>query len=368
MGAFFGSVYTRGVDPATVQSVLAKVAKRLGCCFLMAPEIDGWIGIYPSNDQDATVARHIHQHLKADVLQVILHDSDVFCYQYHRDGKLVDEFNSRPDYFEEATARKRQTLRSKPETLATLLRHPDDLDRLRELLRPEDPEDLSDGDAILEGFAKLLGLPGCNTSYGYLMQEADDGEEMERRDEFIHVPDLSAQQGQRAAARAAASAELDRFGREGLLLFDQSPAPRPPCPDPRGQGFLIWDADTWDGDREVHRVSEPWSGGLAPAGIVVERGSSVAVSPSGRYFVLSSSSGSTLLDAATNSSLLNVSGAFAGFTPDENVMITLGQGVRLFSIPDGELIRTIGGSIPAMEFMRYTRPARFCWPPETSRH
>jgi WD40 repeat protein len=75
---------------------------------------------------------------------------------------------------------------------------------------------------------------------------------------------------------------------------------------------------------------------------VVERGSSVAVSPSGRYFVLSSSSGSTLLDAATNSSLLNVSGAFAGFTPDENVMITLGQGVRLFSIPDGELIRTIG--------------------------
>jgi len=38
------------------------------------------------------------------VLHVVVHDDDIFCYFFYRGGRLVDRYNSFPDYFAEASA------------------------------------------------------------------------------------------------------------------------------------------------------------------------------------------------------------------------------------------------------------------------
>jgi hypothetical protein len=156
---------------------------------------------YPSREQDRKTAEAIQKKLKCEVLYTLVHDSDIFCYDYYRDGKLVDEFNSRPDYFEKVSARKRQSLHGKPEELRGTLRQPSDESKLRRLLM-SDGDDRPDAHALLEGFAGLLDLPNAATCYGGLMSGYQD-DEIERRVEFVHIPDLAPERrdGSRSARR-----------------------------------------------------------------------------------------------------------------------------------------------------------------------
>jgi hypothetical protein len=65
MGGFFGSVYTKDINRDKIRRTLLKVGKQRRCQFLMAPEIDGWVGIYPSGSgQDVKVSEAIHRALK----------------------------------------------------------------------------------------------------------------------------------------------------------------------------------------------------------------------------------------------------------------------------------------------------------------
>lgn len=115
-GTNFGSIHTRGVDREVVRRVLPEIGKKHSCVFLLAPEIDGWIAIYPSDcGQDAEVSAEIAGRLKTAVLHVILHDDDLFNYTFHSKGRLVDEFSSKPDYFGKVTEARRQALAGKPE-------------------------------------------------------------------------------------------------------------------------------------------------------------------------------------------------------------------------------------------------------------
>src|SRR5262245_41149994 len=99
MGAFFDTVYVRGTDRQTLLEGLGALAGELRCCCLLAPEIRGWTAIYSSREQDDSIAHAIQKRLKCEVLYTLLHDSDIFGYDFYRDGELVDQYNSRPDYF-----------------------------------------------------------------------------------------------------------------------------------------------------------------------------------------------------------------------------------------------------------------------------
>jgi hypothetical protein len=75
MGGHYGSVQVRSTDRAAVKAVAEWVAteKKIHC--LVGPELNGWVGIYPENNgQDETIAREIAQHLRADVLHLLVHD------------------------------------------------------------------------------------------------------------------------------------------------------------------------------------------------------------------------------------------------------------------------------------------------------
>ena len=121
MGAFYGSVQIRCEDRAPVQQALDALAKKKKTRFLLGPAIDGWIGVYPEgHGQDLGLDKSLARLLSLEFLHLLVHDDDVFAYEYYQGGRLVDQFNSCPDYFGDVSDREHQKLRGRPETLAHL--------------------------------------------------------------------------------------------------------------------------------------------------------------------------------------------------------------------------------------------------------
>ena len=348
MGAFFGSVHVRHTDRETVRAVLAKLAKKLDCQFLLAPEINGWITVFPSGSgQDARVSRELARQLTGPVLHVLLHDSDVFDYSYYREGRLVDQFSSRPDYFHKVSSKQRQSLMGRPELLRDLLREPAHAEALQQLLGAQQSGDAFAAHTLIESFAQLLGLPNACNSYEYL--QAGEAEDIEGWDEFIHIPDLSPVVAHRKAAEAAAEEEFRRLSERGLLLWDESPAPRSICSDPRANGFLALSGPDFEKESQLLLYRAPWQAGATPLGVTAgARAMDLCVSASGRYVAVGYAhvpSRADLWDLESKQILWEVhdttSVLAAGFTADEKILITAGETIQMTSVENGRRLRTI---------------------------
>jgi hypothetical protein len=347
MGEFLDAIYTRGTDAETLPQQLAGAARELNCCFLVAPEMRGWTAIYSSRGQDGEVAKALHKLLKTEVLFTLVHDGDIFCYDYYRDGKLVDQYNSRPDYFGKVSAKKRQSLAGRPELLLPLLRDPSDVGELESILRSEPAGDRFRADSQLMQFGELLGLPNCATSYGYLMSDEED-EAIERRAEFVHIPELEPGKAARASARGALRAETDRMRADGILLFEQSPSPLPPAADPGGSGFVTADRDmTFRAvQRPIYRIAPPFGEGPKPLGIAAVPGHhGVVLSPSGRLLAVVPERRIEVWDreTATRVAAMESEPPVHGvrFLAEEKGLVVAGRRVEVFSLPDGKRVRTI---------------------------
>jgi hypothetical protein len=312
---------------------------------LLAPEIEGWTAIYSSRGQDGEVPKALHKRLKTEVLFALVHDGDIFCYDYYRDGKLVDEYNSRPDYFEKVSPKKRRSLAGRPELLLPLLRDPSDLGELGNILHSEPEDDLFDANSRLTQFGELLGLPNCTTCYDYLMGDEED-EAIERRAEFVHIPDLAPEKAARASARGALRAETGRMQTEGLLSFEQSPSPLPPAADPAGIGFVTADRDmTFRAiERPLYRIAPPFEEGPKPLGIVAVPRRPVVLSPSGRFLAMINErievwdrEARTRIAAMQSEPPVNA----VCFLAEEKGLVAGGRRLEVFSLPDGNLVRTI---------------------------
>lgn len=265
MGAFYGSVYVKSDQIGAVKEVLDGLATR-SRRFLVAPPINGWVTIYPSDHgQDERVSKAIAKKIGSPILQVAVHDDDVFFYSYYQDCKLVDRFNSCPDYFEPVSKRMKSLLRGKPEHLTELLGNPEDIHKLETVLEEMRgrPLFVSRG---FDSFAELLGLPHASTSYEYLMAgEIDDIDEW---DQFVHVPDRTGERKleQEAAARVQRSKEV--LKEAGQLLCEVTVGKKS-----TSQPFrLLWCADTANGllmsnsalaiqaDVPIEQLAPPWNG------------------------------------------------------------------------------------------------------------
>jgi hypothetical protein len=347
MGEFFDAIYTRGTDAEMLPRQLADAARELNCCFLVAPEIQGWTAIYSSRGQDGKVAKALHKLLETEVLFTLVHDGDIFCYDYFRDGKLVDEYNSRPDYFARVSAKKRRSLAGKPELLLPLLRDPSDVGELESILRPESPDDPLDASSQLMQFGDLLELPNSATSYDYLMGNEED-EAIERRAEFVHIPGLEPEKAVRASARGALRVETDRMRAKGLLLFEQSPSPLAPVADPAGSGFVTTDRDmTFRAiERPIYRIAPPFGEGPKPLGIVAATDHlGVVLSPSGRLLAVRQQPGIEVWDRETGTRVAAMESEppihGVQFLAHDEGLVAAGRRLEVFSLPDGKRVRTI---------------------------
>src|SRR5690242_16109489 len=115
MGAFFGSIQIRTDDQEVVRAALEKVAGKKKCHFLLAPAIRGWTAAYPSgHGQDESVSKALAKALPFDIIHTLVHDDDIFAYFVYRSGKLLDQYNSAPDYFQPVSARKKAQVAGHP--------------------------------------------------------------------------------------------------------------------------------------------------------------------------------------------------------------------------------------------------------------
>lgn len=79
MGGFYGSVQVRGVERDAVKQVVDRLGRKANLRFLLGPKLGEWVGVYPENGgQDTEIGRDLARKLRAEQLQLIVHDDDVF--------------------------------------------------------------------------------------------------------------------------------------------------------------------------------------------------------------------------------------------------------------------------------------------------
>lgn len=183
MGAFFDSIHIRTDDSEAVNSALEQLAKDTDYKFWVGPVNQGWICVCPDKiDSQEPVSAKIAARLPDDVLHLMVHDDDVFSYYLYRGGKLMDQYNSHPEYFDETSQGDREQYRGRPELLQDLLPDKNSLDKLKKLLAKRRFTFESER---MDGFVKLFDLPNALTSYDHL--DAGVDVEVEHLERFNHI-------------------------------------------------------------------------------------------------------------------------------------------------------------------------------------
>jgi len=225
-------------------AVAEEIARAQNGKLLLGPVLNGWIGLYLDDSLPGEgLAGEISKSLTNDVLDLVVHDSDIFIYNFYQQGRLVDEYSSSPDYFEQVSAAEHVRLQGKPEAFLDLLGSDEKLSELRSLLSSKDDEEFLFAENRLEKFADLLGIKNTLSSYEYLTNGEWDGIDGKR--EFIHIPDQTAAKSSARAAAVALRAEMKRLQKDGTLCFESLPpgksayVPGEALFDPRRGGILF---------------------------------------------------------------------------------------------------------------------------------
>ncbi len=339
MGGFYGSVQVRCDDRQRVRSALDDLSGKKNR-FLLGPVLNGWVGVYPDGaGQDFGVARTLARRLGGELVALLVHDDDVFAYEYYRDGKRIDQYNSMPDYFGAVSEKEKAQLRGRPATLRHLAHDPSRFDALATRLAGQANAPSVFASELLEEFAGVLGIKNALTSYEYL-KENDETDETEGWDQFVHVPDLSQEQAKRRAGEEALWAEKQRLIAEGRLLAERggfvglhSPSAWW-CPSSDGEGFLVaWGShdDSHEVRRNIEYYGPPWSAGPKPTRWEVGRTVfGMELSPTGRYLAAAHAAGdwrASLWDLSESRLVADVPQVHAvrcvGFLPDESAMFSV---------------------------------------------
>src|SRR5436190_13112652 len=122
MGAFYGSILVKTEDLEAIRRVLGHVARESDNRFLVGPALNGWVSIFPNNSgQNDQVSAEIAKLDSHDIFHLIVHDDDIFTYYFYRNGKLIDQYNSCPNYFHEVSEAEKEQCKGNPEMFQDLL-------------------------------------------------------------------------------------------------------------------------------------------------------------------------------------------------------------------------------------------------------
>lgn len=295
MGGFYNSVHIRTTNVALVQQLLENLAANEGAKFLVAPAINGWVSVFPSDagmelGLGATLAESIHD----PMIHCAVHDDDIFTYEFYLGGEQLDAYNSCPDYFGETTAGRGGSLKR----FDAILPESQKRESLRMLL---DKKRFTFEYERLEKFADLIGLPNAVTSYEYLQSGEREG--IQQWKNFVHVPDLSAAKAAAKAAKAREKAEWKRLLKEGPLVLDRAGSkvgggrffeyPAWCIDTSRNEVLLAWSGNPV-GDAKPTRVERvnPATGISTPTQLLItDKVRCMAASPDGKYLATGSASG-----------------------------------------------------------------------------
>jgi len=222
MGAHYRSLQIKCENRDAVIAAAENLVTAHNGRLFIGSKINGWTGLYLDNSAPTEAfAIAFAKQLNASVLDLMVHDSDIFIYNFYRGDQLIDEYSSRPDYFEEVSVAEHQRLKGKPEVFRNLVDSDNKLAELGSLLTTHDDEEFVFEENRLEKFAELLGIENTLTSYEYLTRGEWDG--INGRKQFVHIPDLTAGKTAAKAASADLRAEIKRLKKEGILCFESLP-------------------------------------------------------------------------------------------------------------------------------------------------
>jgi ankyrin repeat protein len=120
MGTFCTNFHARSTDTAAVSKALARITSAES---IVAEPCNGWTAIFDERAaaQDAKeivrIARGLSAKLNTAVFSFLVHDSDIFQYRLYDSGKLIDQFDSRPDYFGTVSRAHRRKWAGRPDAL-----------------------------------------------------------------------------------------------------------------------------------------------------------------------------------------------------------------------------------------------------------
>ena len=195
MGGFYTSLHVHVSDGANPDAIVRAVSDAVAAPGLVAPaaadvepdqivlvsplaEGTPWFTIFDEAlDQDEasldSLAARVTAELKTWAVGIIVHDSDVVMLRLHKDGALIDAYNSRPDYFGEITAKERRAVVGHAQRWEPLLAKGFKAADLRSLFKGSD--EFQVGEQLVEKLAPMLGLEPrlALSSFSYLHEDPD---------------------------------------------------------------------------------------------------------------------------------------------------------------------------------------------------
>jgi len=179
MGAFFTNCQIHTNSAPAVKKALEPLVNSRA---YISPEKNGWITVYDesSDEQDPAVltrvAAALSRSLETAVFAFLVHDNDVAMYWLYQNGLLADEYNSAPDYFEDATEQTRARVRGNPDKLLPLCVAGTARADIEAVMHPADGLPLT-AQEILADLAKLLGIDDTRIRLGFTYFDSE-GEEI----------------------------------------------------------------------------------------------------------------------------------------------------------------------------------------------
>jgi ankyrin repeat protein len=145
---------------------------------LLTTAKEGWVTVYDETSEAQKqaelqrVAQGLSVGLAADVFAFLLHDSDLFIYWAYRKGKLLDQFNSNPDYFGKVDSGEKKKWAGNFEKLLPLAPAGVTVAKVRQILKKK----AVFHEEIVAAFARLMGIDPerAGTGFRYLIRGGHD--------------------------------------------------------------------------------------------------------------------------------------------------------------------------------------------------
>jgi hypothetical protein len=189
-----GNFYVNHTVRAPQDRVVAAL-RAAGRTAFVGPTTNGYT-VVCDHDSDSqhegaitALGRELSAELRCPLVAFLNHDDDILCYWVYDKGRLVEEYNSCPSYFDDDDEDDGADVPADGEELCRLFGRPAARERVRAILA--DPGEMFVSMAHHE-LAATLGLPACVAGAGY--RYVAEGDADLTADECVHV-------GRRAAVR-----------------------------------------------------------------------------------------------------------------------------------------------------------------------
>jgi Ankyrin repeats (3 copies) len=157
MGLFCANFHFRMTDDKALSAALAR--RKVTQCRVSAAK-NGWTSLYEErasqqdDDRIRELATNLSKDLRVPCVAFLVHDSDFACYWLVDDGKLLDEFNSCPGYFDDDDDGSANPSGGQTDVLLPYCRPGVEEKQLEALLR----EETLFAESVIEGLADALGI------------------------------------------------------------------------------------------------------------------------------------------------------------------------------------------------------------------